>query len=226
MGWLKTIGGALLGGIPGALIGSNLDARDAEKEALGKQQEQLDRALERSDPFWAKRSQFGDQLETLMKSPDAVMDTPYTKFLQKQGTQAIERSTAARGLLGSGQMGIELEEFGQGLASQSFQQQFQNLAQLSGASVNPQGAAGVLSQQGNVAYNQARSSSLFNSQLVGQLAGLGMSAMSMGAGGGGMFGGALGSLFGGSAGFTGASPDIAESSIIGYDNFGSPIREI
>ena len=214
MGWAKIRGkvlGTILGGLPGAMVGSTIDSQKAEEEAAGKQQEYLNQALERADPFWNKRQQFGTQLEELMKNPASAVTNPYGSFITQQGIQAIERSGAAKGLLGSPQMALELQKYGQASASETFQQQLQNLATLSGANVNPAGAANVISQQGQVAGNAIRNESALWSQLTGQLAGLGMQAATMGMGGGaGMFGGMLGSLggslFGGSSGFT--QPDV------------------
>lgn len=208
--WSKNRGkalGFLVGGPIGAMVGSNIDSQKAEGDATEKQMEYYDKALERSDPFYSKRGQFGTQLESLMKDPNAVMHTPYTQFQQQQGQQAIERSAAARGLLGSPQLAMELERYGQGLAAESFQNQFNNLAMLSGATVNPAGAANVLTGQGQAAAGGIRNQAQLNNQLFGNLSGLMMQAATMGMGGGaGMMAGGLGSLFGGSSGFT--QPDV------------------
>lgn len=94
---------------------------------------------------------------------------PSYQFRLQQGNQAVERSAAARGLLGSGAATEELMNYAQGAASQEFgaqynrvlsaipvaegqyQAQFSRLAQLAGVNIGPgvgvQAALGV-GQQG------------------------------------------------------------------------------
>jgi hypothetical protein len=55
-----------------------------------------------------------------------------------QGTQALERSAAARGRLFSGATGRALQEYGQNFASQEFENDFNRLGALSGAGTNAQ----------------------------------------------------------------------------------------
>jgi hypothetical protein len=57
------------------------------------------------------------------------IDDPSYKWRFEQGQQALERSQAARGLLGSGNAAIELQEYGQGAASQEYSAQFSRLLQ-------------------------------------------------------------------------------------------------
>lgn len=56
-------------------------------------------------------------------------DDPSYAFRFQQGQQASERSLAARGLLNSGNAAIELQQYGQGMASQEYQAQFDRLLQ-------------------------------------------------------------------------------------------------
>lgn len=51
-------------------------------------------------------------------------DDPSYQWRYDQGQQAVERSLAARGLLNSGNAAIELQQYGQGAASQEYQAQF------------------------------------------------------------------------------------------------------
>jgi hypothetical protein len=51
-------------------------------------------------------------------------DDPSYQWRFDQGQQAVERSLAARGLLDSGNAAIELQQYGQGAASQEYQAQF------------------------------------------------------------------------------------------------------
>lgn len=56
-------------------------------------------------------------------------DDPSYQWRFEQGQQATERSLAARGLLNSGNAAIELQQYGQGAASQEYQAQFSRLLQ-------------------------------------------------------------------------------------------------
>jgi len=71
-------------------------------------------------------------------------ESPYTAFLREQGMRSNLAGAAATGGLGGGNVQKELQRFGQGLASQGLQQQFNNLGALSSVGFNgAQGAAGV-----------------------------------------------------------------------------------
>jgi hypothetical protein len=52
--------------------------------------------------------------------------TPGEQFELQQGTQAINEHAAATGNLSSGNTGVALEQYGQGLASTTYQQAYQN----------------------------------------------------------------------------------------------------
>lgn len=54
---------------------------------------------------------------------------PSYKWRFEQGQQAVERSLGARGLLNSGNAAIELQQYGQGAASQEYAAQFSRLLQ-------------------------------------------------------------------------------------------------
>lgn len=54
--------------------------------------------------------------------------TPVSEFLQSRGEQALNRNAAALGGIGGGNVRRELVRFGQGLAGESAQQQFNNLS--------------------------------------------------------------------------------------------------
>jgi hypothetical protein len=64
--------------------------------------------------------------------------SPSYDFRLNQGTQALERSAAARGRLFSGATGRALQEYGQNFASQEFENDFNRLGALSGAGTNAQ----------------------------------------------------------------------------------------
>lgn len=115
------------------------------------QMQQLMKQLQASgDPFSQYRSGYGAQLQQLMNDPSSVSSMPGYQFGMDQGTQALMRSQAAGGTLGSGQGAIALQKYGQDYAGMQYQQQLQNLMGLSGANINP-GANANLQFMGNQA---------------------------------------------------------------------------
>jgi hypothetical protein len=57
-------------------------------------------------------------------------NTPGYQFALTQGSQALARSGAAQGMNGSGNLAAGLTQYGQGLASQTYQQDVTNLSNL------------------------------------------------------------------------------------------------
>lgn len=76
---------------------------------------------------------YADQLKTLMTGQFSTNDPSYAWRFQ-QGQQAVERSAAAKGLLQSGNAAIELQQYGQGMASQEYGAQFNRTLSAMGAS--------------------------------------------------------------------------------------------
>ena len=72
--------------------------------------------------------------------------SPQQAFLQSQGEEAILRNAAATGELGGAKTKQALMEFGQGLASQDFQQQFNNLGGLAQQGLGATGMSAGLTQ--------------------------------------------------------------------------------
>jgi hypothetical protein len=87
-----------------------------------------------------RQSYYDNQLRGLMADPSRIYDDPGYQEAQRQGTQAVERSLAASGFVGSGNAAIELQRFGQSFATDYLRQQQQLLASLSGAQFNPASA--------------------------------------------------------------------------------------
>lgn len=65
--------------------------------------------------------------------------SPSYQFRFDEGQRGLERSAAARGRLFSGATGMALQRYGQGFASQEFENDFRRLGALSGAGDNAQG---------------------------------------------------------------------------------------
>ena len=76
---------------------------------------------------------YADQLKTLMNGQFSTSDPSY-QWRFDQGQKAVERSVAARGLLNSGNAAIELQQYGQGMASQEYGAQFNRTLSAMGAS--------------------------------------------------------------------------------------------
>ena len=61
-----------------------------------------------------------NKLNALLQNPSSVEETPGYQFAYNQGLEAVNRTAAAKGQLGSGNRLYDLTKFGQGLASQTY----------------------------------------------------------------------------------------------------------
>lgn len=115
---------------------------------------------------------FQSKLMAMMSNGNGGFTTsdPSYQFRFDQGQKALERSLAAKGLLNSGNAAIELQQYGQGMASQEFGAQFQRLLggmqgisqqydtqmqrmmKMAGIDLDPTGAAkmNIAQQQANI----------------------------------------------------------------------------
>ena len=114
-----------------------------------------------ADPFAAQRPQYQSMLQQLMTNPASFQGSPGYQWQFNQGMEAVNRTAGAQHMLGSGNRLQELMQYGQGMASQDYNNQFLRLANLAGASAGQPGTAGQL----QAGYNQQMS------QGAGQLAG-------------------------------------------------------
>ncbi len=92
--------------------------------------------------------------EDMQGARDMFKATPGYEFRMEEGVKALDRSAAARGGLGSGGYGRDLTRFGQGIASEEFNNYANRLAGLANtgqSSAAQTGAAGMQSagQVGN-----------------------------------------------------------------------------
>lgn len=81
-------------------------------------------------------NEYETRLRQLLENPDSIQDTGAYKFRFNQGQQAIERSAAAKGMTGSGNVLAELMSYGQGMASQAYDTEADRLSTLSGQQKN------------------------------------------------------------------------------------------
>lgn len=129
------------------------------------------------DPWGFYREMAGDRLSQFMgqQDPSNVYrsklqqmtmgkfspDDPSYKWRFDQGQQAVERSLAAKGLLNSGNAAIELQQYGQGAASQEYAAQFDRLLRgLAGVDAQYNNQFSRLAQMAGINLNPAASSQL------------------------------------------------------------------
>lgn len=102
-----------------------------------------------ADPFASQRAQYQPMLQQLIANPSSVTNTPGYQFNLQQGLGGIQASQASMGLGSSGNTDAARETFASGLASNTYQQQFNNLSLLSGATSGNTGAASQAVTTGN-----------------------------------------------------------------------------
>lgn len=153
MSWgiVATVGGSLLGGV---LSGSGNNAQSGSNTPGY------------YDPYSQYRGNAASQLNQMMLNYNPQQNPVYGSMIE-----AAQRQGASQGYNGSGNALVAAANAG----GQAYQQEFNNLAMLSGANTNPAQAGALAAQQGN--YNQQ-----MNDQMWGGL--------------GSMFGRLSGSIFG------------------------------
>jgi hypothetical protein len=114
--------------------------------------------------IFGEQQGFEAQLAQLIANPSSVTSLPGYQFQLAQGTQAVARSGAAGGFLGSGNMATALTQYGQGLASSFYGQQASLLAQLSGIT-----SASSPSQAGSVATSASANTANQTNNMLSQL---------------------------------------------------------
>lgn len=141
-----------------SIIGGSIASRGAGKaadtqaaaadRAAQLQQEQFDRQIELQAPWRQAGERALGKLEAASEYTPFGMAQfqadPGYGFRFEQGQKALERSAAARGGLISGNTGGALQQFGQGLASQEYQNAFNRYQTERSARLNPlQSLAGI-----------------------------------------------------------------------------------
>lgn len=145
---------------------------DAERQQIRAQQNGLD-ALQ---PYAQTGQNANAQLSRLLgldpnadqnSITQALRNTPGYQFQMEQGTQALDRSAAARGGLFSGAAAQELQRFGQGLGDSTYQQALQNLQPSINTGYGAAGQqAGIFDNIGSIqAGNTTNQSNLLNQGL-------------------------------------------------------------
>jgi len=140
LGYAKTAA-PIIGGL-GKLAGGIMSLQ------AGNQMKKYGAAADPNSPY---RAGYASQLYNLVNNPSTVTTTPGYQFNLAQGLQGLQAQQAAQGRLVSGGALIQGQQFGQQLASQTYQQQLNTLAGLSGANQSP--ATGAMAQAGLAASN-------------------------------------------------------------------------
>lgn len=151
MPWVAaaTMGGSLLSYFGSSKAADAAAQQNAANMAAQQQWNQL------VDPFTAggNRAQYADQLNQLMQGGyGGLQSDPMFQWMQKQGQDQLQRGLSAKGQLGSGNEMLALQQQGYGLAQDFFNQQYNRLADLSGASRG--GGQAVMGQSPGAAYQQ------------------------------------------------------------------------
>ena len=143
MGWLSEhargigtlLGGGLgffMGGPPGAMLGASLGGAAG---GLMQEDSYEDPSTRVYDPFKGYRGYFGQQLADLQAgSKQFSPSDPSYQFRYDQGLEAVNRSLAAQGQIGSGLQMKSLMDYGQASASQEYGNEWNRLASLAGVS--------------------------------------------------------------------------------------------
>lgn len=126
--------------------------------------------------------------QQMMEQPGSFTGSAGYQFRLGEGQRAVERSAAGRGKMFSGQLLKELTTYGQGMASQEYQAEFQrrmSLSQPGLQAVGGRGQIGLGAAQGMFQGRQMRAEA-YDQMASSMSSGMGQ-GMGMG-GGGGMFG--------------------------------------
>ncbi len=148
--------GAVAVGVGSAVAGAAVSSALAPS---GNSSASTAQASAQADPFASQRAQYQTMLQNLVTNPSSVTSTPGYQFNLQQGEAAVNGGEAASGYLNSGNRGTALANFGQGLATSTYNNQFLQLSQLAGANIGNPGEAGQItaSQAGQ---NQQAASAL------------------------------------------------------------------
>ena len=138
----------------GAQVGGNL----LNMMNLQDYQKRVAQASQTADPFSQQRGQYQQQLQALMANPGSVTQSPGYQAQLEQGLQALQRTQGAQGFLGSGNAQQQNAQYAMQLQNQFYQQQLQDLMQLSGANIQGSPTAGSIQSGGaaNIMGGQAQ----------------------------------------------------------------------
>lgn len=117
-----------------AVVSTGVAAYEAstQSSAAGNQAKAAQTQLGMEQTQFGEQQQYAQKLQDLMANPSSVTSLPGYQFQFDQGKQALERSDAAGGFNGSGNMATDLIKYGQGYAMSAYDNQVQLLSSLAG----------------------------------------------------------------------------------------------
>lgn len=155
--------------------GGKLLSYDQGQDDIEEMRRLMEMQAGRAEQQYAPYSQAGQTALANMQAPsqEALEADPGYQFRLQQGQQALERSLAARGLGQSGAALKAAQEYGQGLADQTYNDYFNRQAQLAnlgyGAAAN---LGNIYLDQGDAAAMAARAEAENRNRLYGGLGSL------------------------------------------------------
>lgn len=147
-GTLATV--ASLGNIGGSIYAANKQTK-AQREANAINREMFEYQKSIQAPYVQAGQQSLADIQALMADPSSIQNDPSYQWRMSQGQQALERNMAARGGMLGGAALKQLQRYGQGFASQEFQNQFNRLSALAG--IGQAGANNMTGVAGNFGAN-------------------------------------------------------------------------
>ncbi len=135
---------ALLGAAPGlaGLFNANTQAGDQARQA----QQFTDQANQYGtilNPYGAYRDAAAKKLAALQADPSSIKDTPGFQFALQQGTGAVGNRDVKRFGVGSGSTDADLMQFGQGLASKTYNDTIKQYSDQAGVGIGPSAAGDI-----------------------------------------------------------------------------------
>lgn len=141
----------------GAAKDSAKASQKATDATIAEQKRQFD--LSRSDQMpWLDTGKWalGQQQAALKGDWSGFQNSPDYQFALDQGMKGLDRSAAASGRLYSGGYGQDLVKYGQGMATQNYQNYLNNLGRLSNTGQSTASNLGALGQNYANAFGQAQ----------------------------------------------------------------------
>jgi hypothetical protein len=155
-GMVAMAGATIVGGVIAS--DSSRKASNALTDAAGTsndtQLQMFNQLREDNQPLLESRNSALDQINALLKDPNAVTQQPDYKFGMEQGTRALNTGAAARGMTYGGAQGKALQRYGQDYAGSKLDASYNRLANIAGlgnvaTSSNTAAGANAANQIGN-----------------------------------------------------------------------------
>lgn len=115
------------------------------QNAIDDQRSDIQAGFNQQNPWASQQKKYGQKLDSLLSDPSSIRDTPGYQFQLDQGTAALEARQAQSGNRFSGRALTEATTFGQGLASQMYNQEINRYMELAGVGPNQGGTGASMS---------------------------------------------------------------------------------